>query len=204
MSGLDIEQLRERTVATLDPLLQIDSERYDRLFTAILTAFVVVIFVLTFQYNEQSQFVPLIVAVPTLLLLLGLFAIQSSERLAERFEGVTSGDILGMEDRMQGVQEQTEETANVEGQTDTYEMRVAALTITGWVLLLFGLVILIGFTVGIPVYLLAYYRLKAELPWSRAIGYTAGIWAFVVVIFLYVLNAPLYPGILGITIPFLR
>lgn len=204
MSASTVDRLRELTVQTLEPVLQIDGDRLDLAFTLVLLGFTALIVGLTFQYNQQTQLAPLVVGIPTLLLLLGLVMVQVSTRAARLVNGLTTSDVLGVEERVEGVKSESEKTASVETSELPYQSRLDALTVSAWVLLLFVLILSIGFTVGIPVYLLLIYRIRAGLSWGRAVGYTALIWAFIAVIFLYVLNSPLYPGVLEVTIPFLR
>lgn len=204
MSTSAVDRLRESTIDALEPVLQIDSDRLDLSFTVVLVLFTALIVGLTLQYNQQTQLAPLVVGIPTLLLLLGLLIVQSSSSAAELVGGLTTSDVLGVEEQVEGVKLESEETASVETTERSYQSRLDALAVAGWVLVLFALILTIGFTVGIPVYLLLIYRLRAGLSWAETIGYTAAIWAFIVVIFLYILNAPLYPGVLEVTLPFLR
>lgn len=203
MSASTVDRLREMTIETLEPVLRIRGSRLDLGFTLLLLGFTALVVGMTFQYNEQTQLAPLVVGVPTLLMLLGLLTVQVSTRAARMVDGLTTSDVLGVEEQVEGVKSESEETASVETSGRAYQSRLDALTVSGWVLLLFVLLLLIGFIAGIPVYLLLVYRVRADLSWVRAVGYTTAIWVFIVIIFLYVLNTPLYPGILEVTLPFL-
>lgn len=198
------DRIRQRITSALEPLLRVDSRQYDRLFTLVLTAFVVTLMAMTFQYNEQTRLMPFVVGIPTLLLLLGLLLVQFSSRFAETIDRMTAGDVLGMDERVQEMQTLTDDTsgATVES-TDAVESKMEVLAMSFWVLLLFGLVLTIGFTAGTAAFLVVFYRLRTDLSWPLTLGYTAVIWGFIVVIFLYVLSTPLYPGLFGIEIPFL-
>lgn len=203
MSASTVDRLREMTIETLEPVLRIRGSRLDLAFTLLLLGFTALVVGMTFQYNEQTQLAPLVVGVPTLLMLLGLLTVQVSTRAARMVDGLTTSDVLGVEEQVKGVKSESEETASVETSGRAYQSRLDALTVSGWVLLLFVLLLLIGFIAGIPVYLLLVYRVRADLSWVRAVGYTTAIWVFIVIIFVYVLNTPLYPGILEVTLPFL-
>lgn len=203
MSASTVDRLREMTIEALEPVLRIRGSRLDLGFTLLLLGFTALVVGMTFQYNEQTQLAPLVVGVPTLLMLLGLLTVQVSTRAARMVDGLTTSDVLGVEEQVEGVKSESEETASVKTSGRAYQSRLDALTVSAWVLLLFVLLLLIGFIAGIPVYLLLVYRVRADLSWVRAVGYTTAIWVFIVIIFLYVLNTPLYPGILEVTLPFL-
>lgn len=199
------DRIRSGIAEASKPLLRIDGRKLDLLFTLALTVSVawIVVRTATADWGSQTKLTPLLVGVPTLLLLFGLAAVQSSSRAAAVAGKLAAGDVLGVDERVQEMQTRTEESVDTSADATTDGGRKAVLVMCFWVLLLFGLVLLIGFTVGIPAYLLTYYRTRADLSWIRSVGLTAFIWAFVVVIFIYVLNAPLYPGVLGVHLPFL-
>lgn len=199
------ERIRIRAASALEPILRIDTRHYDRAFTLalILTVLWVIVRTVTADWGTRTKLMPIVVGVPTLLMLLLLLAIQVSPRVAELADRLAADDVLGMGERVDEMQAKTSEGTEEEAAASMFDSKMDVVTMCFWVLLLFGLVLVIGFTLGIPAYLLAYYRLRADLSWIRAIGLTALIWVFVVVIFIFVLNAPLYPGMLGIRLPFL-
>lgn len=201
-----LTEVRTRVASALEPLLRVDDTQYDRLFTLVLTAFVAVLLALTLQYPSETRLMPLVVGVPTLVLLVGLLVVQFSSRVAAMTGGLATGDVLGMEDQVDEVQSRAEGSADAAAtadETEPFGGRMAVVAMSFWVLFLFALVLTIGFTVGIPAYLVLYYRLRAGLSWVRTVVLTLFVWLFIVVIFIYVLNAPLYPGVLGVTVPFL-
>ena len=65
----------------------------------------------------------------------------------------------------------------------------------GWIAVFFALVLLIGFRWGLPLAVLAYYRLEARMGWTGAVSAAAACAAFLyaAVHFLYL---PLYAGVL--------
>jgi hypothetical protein len=199
-----VERARAAALSALSPVTNVDGARLDQLFTLtlVLSTGWVVVRTLTADWGSQTKLTPLVVGIPTLALLLALLAVQSSERVAAVAGGFAAGDVLGVEDRVAEMQTRTEEST--EGAGEDLDGREAVLAMCFWVLLLFGLVLVIGFTVGIPAFLLAFYRARTGMSWPRTLALTAFIWAFVAVIFIYVLNAPLYPGLLGIEVPYLN
>ena len=64
-----------------------------------------------------------------------------------------------------------------------------------WIAVFFVLVLLAGFRWGLPLAVLAYYRLEARVGWAAAVSAAAACAAFlhVAVVYLYL---PLYPGVL--------
>lgn len=200
-----VDRIRNGIVEASEPLLRIEGRKLDRLFTLVLTLSVgwLVVRTATADWGSQTKLTPLIIGVPTLLLLLGLLTVQFSSRAAAVAGKLSTGDVLGIEERVQEMQTRTEESVDERSDATDNGGRSAVLVMCFWVLLLFGLVLTIGFTVGIPVYLLTYYRTRAELSWIRSVGLTALVWTFVVVIFIYVLNSPLYPGVFEVRLPFL-
>lgn len=200
-----LDRLRVWAASVLEPLLRIDGQNYNRAFTVglLLTVLWVIVRTLTSQWGEQTRLMPLVVGVPTLVMLVALLVIQVSPRAAALADRLAADDVLGMEDRVEEMQSKTTESMGAQTVAEQFDAKMDVLSMYFWVLLLFGLVLVIGFTVGIPVYLLTYYRLRAELSWPRTVGFTLLVWAFIVVIFIYVLKAPLYPGLLGVHLPFL-
>ncbi len=65
----------------------------------------------------------------------------------------------------------------------------------GWIAVFFALVLLTGFRLGLPLAVLAYYRLEARVGWVAAVSAAVVCAAFlhVAVVYLYL---PLYAGVL--------
>lgn len=72
---------------------------------------------------------------------------------------------------------------------DTARARAAFL----WIAVFFALVLLTGFRWGLPLAVLAYYRMEARVGWTAAVSVAVGCAAFLYVA-VACLYLPLYPG----------
>lgn len=181
-------------------LLVVDSQRIHLAFVVVLWLFVAMELVLTLQYPPTTQLVPYVIGVPVFVLITLLLVIQASPRVRAAVSGVTTGDVFGMEERVEDLREQFDhETAEDTGSEapDEPTTREKFVDIALWMLGLFAAILTLGFLVGIPVFLVPFYRYRAETTWSRAALYTAGIWGFTYVIFVRIVNAPLYEGLIA-------
>lgn len=181
-------------------LFEAEAVRYDRLFTLILTVYIGSLLVMTLDYRAEAQLVPFVIGIPTFVLLLTVLAIQSSDRVAAIAEKFSSAEVFGVDDDSPPVDDLPSE---VESSTDLDASqarrvlgRFGLLSSTVILLVLFLLVYIVGFYVGIVVFLLGVYRWRAGLSWPRTFVITAVVWLFVVGIFHVLLNARLYTGVL--------
>lgn len=191
--------LGERLGGVARTLLEIDHEQFDRVFTLSVLVVIGTMLVLTPGYREDSQLFPYVIGIPTFGLLLFLLAIQFSSRLRSTVSGYASADLFDLDSVVSGVQGAGMEGGRVE--RTLVEERRSVVAIVLWTLLLFGLVWLVGFLPGTLVFMLVFYRVQADQPWSRAVIYSAVMWLFIVVIFEVALNTPFYTGILDVEVP---
>jgi hypothetical protein len=86
-------------------------------------------------------------------------------------------------------------SARAEGDGSRAEDSARARAAFAWIAVFFVLVLLMGFRGGLPLAVLAYYRLEARVGWVAAVGAAAVCAAFlhVAVVYLYL---PLYGGVL--------
>ena len=182
-------------------LLGIEGRRLDAAFTLVLLAFVGTLLVMTLDYGRQTRLVPLVIGVPTFAMLAALLAMQLSPRLAAVAGRYAAGglfeDFADRIDELELEDAEADEAPPADPVSGRYELAL----VLGWVLVLFLLVVVIGFLAGSFVYLLGFYRLRAKQDWLRTVAYTVVVWVFAVVIFKAVLNTPLYEGLLGVEIP---
>ena len=188
---------KEKFRGIVGALLSVDHDRFDRLFALLLLAFIGVLLADTFQYSDDGQLFPLVIGVPTLLLLVGLLAVQLSSRLNEAASRYASSELFEVDE----VVDELEEDDTDAEQRTLQEERVDVILISLWTLALFGVVLLIGFLPGTLVFLLGYYRLQADQSWIRTVAFSLAMWLFVIVIFEVVLNTPFYTGVLGVELP---
>lgn len=78
---------------------------------------------------------------------------------------------------------------------DGSEFKLELITYSWLAFLLAGL-LLLGFLVFIPVYILLYLRLLAKLTWTQSVAFAAGTWLFVYFLFVRLFEIRLYAGIL--------
>lgn len=192
-SLVDYDVSEERPNSTLKRILTIDGAYLDRLFTVGLFALFAVFLYKTPQYSSDSQMFPLAVSIPTFVLIVGLLLVQSSERLANVIEKHRSKDLFDMDDSFGDSSDQEKPSLPCQ--------RKRVITISMWILLLFAAVYTLGFLPATFVFMLAFFKLEAELNWQRSVLYTVVVWSFIVVMFDVILNTPFYTGIFGIEIP---
>lgn len=159
--------LRNRAV---DLVSRVDPGHVEVLFLLILLGGVLYQVVLGFKYPRLAGHFPVLVGVPTAVMI--LYVLRKQLWTAR-----------GRED-----------------DPDAGTVRDRLLLAQGvfWVLLLFGLVVALGLTIGCTVFLALYYRFKRELGWVRLLVYVVVFLAFVFLVFQTVLEIPLYEGVFNI------
>ncbi len=157
------------------------------LFT--LGVFVVVLgfLILALDYQPRARLVPLIIAVPTLLLTLFQFLIDAIPAVGRRFSFFQEYDLFGIETgRAAEPIEETRPTRNVFRRE---------LSFAAWLLLLVALIYFIGYLAAIPLFMILFMRLRSSERWLITLSITAVTWAFVYVVFIVIMGAPLHEGV---------
>lgn len=175
----------------LDRILLTDTRQLDRLFALSLLLYFGVLLALTPQYRPGTRLFPLVIGVPTFLLLCVLLVTQSSSRVAAFAERFATSEVLAVDEP--GVDEAASE--EVDGDS-LLARRKRVITISLWILGLFAAVLVIGFLPAMLLFLLAFYRLYAEEGWVRSILYTAIIWVIMYLIFVIFMGIQFYQGYL--------
>jgi hypothetical protein len=162
------------------------------LFTITLLAFTCVLIVECVTLSPASRAAPLWVLVPTVVLLLVLLLPDTLPRLRRRVGG--DGDGAGPE--------RSFDARSVGGpewpRRDAERWRGAR--ITGWLLLLIGLVDTCGFFVAVPLFVVPYLRLEAGLRWSRSALFAAALVGALYLVFGVWVDVPFpEPRFYGIT-----
>lgn len=190
--------VRDQLRGALDAVLSISHEQFDRIFALLFLAFVGVLLVDTPQYSSTGQLFPLVIGVPTLLLLGFLLITQVStrvDRLASKYAGAELFEVDEVVDEFEDAATTTTE------QRTRQEERFDVLVICLWTLAFFGVILLIGFLPGTLVFLIAYYRIQADQSVPRTLLFSLLMWLFVIVIFDVVLNTPFYTGVFDVQLP---
>lgn len=179
--------------------VELDHDHFDRVFTLFLLLVIGTMLALTPGYRDDSQLFPLVIGVPTFVLLGFLLAVQLSPRLRTIVSGYASSDLFDLDEVVSDI----DDTPGVGGMVrrTLAEERRAVLIISIWTLGLFGIVYLVGFLPGTLIFMLAFYRIQADQPWIKVVLYSLVMWAFVLVIFEIVLNTPFYTGVFDVELP---
>ena len=123
----------------------------------------------------KTALFPLVISIP-------LFCLAAAEAAAI----VLSGPRFGITKDFQ------RPPAEVPGTVAARRIAVAV----GWILGFFAVILLFGFLVAVPVFLLAYLKLQAREGWIFSIVFTAVIWAVFWGLFDYLLHLPFGSGLL--------
>lgn len=129
--------------------------------------------VLVRGYPERAALVPEVIAVPGLLLSIVQFAVDLRRTLALR--AAAGGEV-------------------VDGGSSPE--RRAEFAMVGWIFAILVLILLLGFWVGIALYLPLYLRCHGREPWKVTVALTAGGWVCLYVVFQVLLKVPLFEGFL--------
>lgn len=166
---------------------------WDIAFAVSILAFIGIQLSMTPHYQESTQTLPLIIGMPTFGFLLLVVVLKLAKITDLRqIPGLQSlGEYLDGDER-----------PNSDTSADQLETRKRLAISTLWVLSFFGLVMVAGFVIAVPVFLLVFYRFFAEQSWLRTVLYSAIILVFIVIIFKFALNTQLYSGIFNIEAPF--
>lgn len=132
--------------------------------------------VMSMDYSEKARFVPLVVGIP------GFFLsfVQVVIELRAFFK-----------DRM---------IKNETNKPEIEDVQAAGkeLSIICWTLFLLGLILVFGFWVAIPVFLILFLRYHGKESWVLAVVCAACGWGVIFIIFYVLVRVPLYGGLLGL------
>ena len=156
------------------------------LFTLGVFVLVLAFLVLSLDYQPRARLVPLIIAVPTLLLTLLQLLIDMSPAGGRRFSFLQEYDLFGID---AGRVAAPSGEGRPAGTVFRRELNFAA-----WLLLLMALIYFLGYLVTIPLFLVLFLRLRSSESWLMTLSITAATWAFVYVVFIVIMGAPLHEG----------
>jgi hypothetical protein len=153
--------------------------RHALYFTLLLMAFMLIIVVMSLGYDRETRLMPLIVGIPTLLLLGFQVLLQFNASLQARFEiDVFSPSSIGSAKSREQV---------VKGSLLRHASIIAAY---------FILIVLFGFLIATPLYLLIFFRSYGHQPWLRCIVGAAIAWVVLYLTFGVAMQYTLFEGIL--------
>ncbi|MDE0032425.1 MAG: tripartite tricarboxylate transporter TctB family protein [Deltaproteobacteria bacterium] len=157
------------------------------LFTLGVFVLVLGFLVLSLDYQPRARLVPLIIAVPTLLLTLLQLLIDMVPAVGRRFSFLQEYDLFGID---------TGRAAAPSGEScPSGTVFRRELNFAAWLLLLMALIYFIGYLVAIPLFLVLFLRLRSSESWLMTLSITVATWAFVYVVFIVIMGAPLHEGV---------
>lgn len=160
--------------------------------TGVMLAIFTTMVAVSSTYPAGARFMTFVVGIPAIALCLLQLAIDLREwrSAAASASGGKPAGAARPEASMQG-------GANVPSVTvETYTPEVVRREIIVWayILGLVGSILLFGFYVSVPVFLVVFLRFFAETTWRFAVMLTLGASAFMYVLFEYVFRMPLHIG----------
>lgn len=133
--------------------------------------FFVLIIILSLGYNPQARLIPLVIAIPGLLLTIGQWVgALYKERKVEREE-----KSLAAEDR---------EELSREKNT------------MAWIIIFFLMIVFLGLHASILLFTFIYLKFKSKESWPLSLSITGGLWLGIYLAFVQIVKASLYPGLL--------
>jgi Tripartite tricarboxylate transporter TctB family len=154
------------------------------LFTFAALLFVALLLWISSGYPPRARQVPQVVGWFSLVCLIIQLVLDSSPQLMARLDRLQS-------DRLFSVDEQVREARSTEGVEPRMELVAFA-----WLAFFLAGLMLLGFLVFIPVYILCYLRFQAAYPWFKSALYAAATWLFVDLLFVRLFEIRLYSGII--------
>ena len=160
------------------------------LFTALIAVYVLTLSVLCLDYSAESRLFPLLVIIPSIIFLVLRFISIVNPELSKILEPETG--LLDLE--------RVQRFAKTEGKQGTRESGIKELVVVLWVIGLLLLTFLVGIMPAIALFVFLFVKFYGQRKITTAAAYTAATWIFVYILFVVVLQARLYGGMLGISI----
>lgn len=156
--------------------------------TMLLLLFSILIVAGAFQYKGNSRMLPLIVGIPTFLLLLVLVL---GETVFPRLISSFDIDLIGLKrsDTKQPADEDVKARVRWTGSE-------AFLFVSVWLIAFVILLLLFGYNIGICLSVLAFVKLYGNQSWLRSALLAIGVWAFAYVVFHLAMGLQLFQGLL--------
>jgi len=154
-------------------------------FTLLILAYFALIGFLSFDYDEKTRLVPLLIVMAGLILTIFCLIAEFFPKLAARVD--ISLISLG----------QTRvETGASRTRGGELVGRRGLLITTGWLIGFFVLVLLVGFLIGLPIAVFLFLKVFVGQGWLKSLALTIATWAFIYVVFDFLVEFELFRGIL--------
>lgn len=157
--------------------------------TVLLLFFTVLIIAGAFRYESSTRMLPLIVGVPTLVMLLFLVL---GETIFPQLIRSFDIDLLHVKE--------TVTSQPLSG--EKIEVRVrwignkALLFVSGWLITFLVLIVLFGYNIAICVSVLGFVKLYGNQTWLRSLLVAIAVWAFTYIVFQYAMDLVMFPGLI--------
>lgn len=183
-------------------ILTLESKWFDIAFTTVLLAFIGVLIVKGLSIDERAKWVPLVVAVPTFILLAVILLTLVSERVSNFADRYAEESLFGVdEEKIPGRDDAASaDESESDREKALYRYRKRQIIAFSSVIALLVVVYLFGFMASIPIFLVVLYRWWAGQSWLITIVTTIFVWLFVLVVFYILLSVRLYKGVFNIDI----
>ena len=129
------------------------------------------------KWPMKTALFPIVVGIPVFFMALAVFV---QEQMGKRTEKCASGD-SAMDFKLSSSENQ--ELANKR-----------TLDIVFWMVGFFVLILLVGFSLSIPIYFIAFLRFRCRESWRLTIILSAIAWGFFYGMFVWLLNTPFMDG----------
>jgi len=159
------------------------------LFTLSIAAYVIVLLILSFGYAVESRLFPLLVLVPTMVFLALRFISMTNPRLSRILE--PEAGMIDIE-KIQRLAQTADERKVMANRREEFKVIL-------WTISLVALVYLLGILPAIALFVFLFVRFYGRKKVVASVVYTLATWIFVYIIFVAVLQARLYTGILDLT-----
>jgi hypothetical protein len=138
-------------------------------------------------YDGRQRLVPLVIGIPTMLLLIGITVVELWPGLAQfnRAKG--------------GGEEEPVPAATAPGINAGRWQRV--VTIFGWLIGFYIFTLIFGYYLSVPIFLAAFFNREADVALPKSILIAIGVSVVFFLLFNLLLDIPLWPGILPRIIP---
>ena len=152
------------------------------IFTLSAIIFVVLILYASTGYPPRARYVPQVIGIFSLICLTIQLVLDCFPALGNRYREVEEVNVFDR--NIHG-----EEAPGVGG--TRLQLEINAFS---WLVALLAGLLLFGFLISIPFYILFYLRLQAHISWLKSAIYAVGTWLFVYLIFARLFEIRLYTG----------
>jgi hypothetical protein len=158
----------------------------EKVFTFFLLGVVCFMMVLTFGYRPGARLLPQILGMCTLGLMIFLCMMVVSPKFASSYQKLEGkSPLMGM----------TKELMESGRKVDQRDIRKKEISVAGWLLFLTGATYMLGFLIGVPLFLFLFLKLWAKEGWVLSLSMSGIVLGVVFFVFVYILQLPLHEGI---------